>query len=257
VAHRALSPNSSVNASMGWAGPASDVIAAEISRSTAPSPVKAQNNTDTSRPLVEDYERPPFSELKSKSTVPAHSRHSSTTNDQKKDSRRREKRSREQERIMRRRSKYMLRSDEPDDSDEDSGSSTDMELGNAKGKANHPTARHAPVIPLSMSQSSLPSFDSPPPQALRPWGSTSALLPDHHSWTQTHITQEPIAMDSSLSRTSPTHHPPPTSEPRGLGLHSQSWPVAHQPHELPPRRWLTSPLLEPPIPQPLSTQPFR
>lgn len=260
-ADRVLSPDSvsitSVSSSSTgapWAGPASDAISANTSGSTPP---LAGVDTDTSTrsyPVFEEYGRHSFTQPRTKTSIAAPSRRSSrsaTAIDGKKNSRRREKRSREQDIIMQRRSKFMLRSDEPDDSDPES--STDTEVDESKGEASHTSlliTKHAPVIPVITSQRSLPPFDTPSSKALRPWGTTPAL-PDHHSWVQTHITQEPIAMDLSMSGPSPSQQPPL------LPQRTQSWPVAHEPHEPPPRRWLTSPLLEPPTSQRSSIQLFR
>ncbi|KAJ4490810.1 hypothetical protein J3R30DRAFT_138050 [Lentinula aciculospora] len=149
-----------------WAGPASDALSAQSSGVE----LERAYSSFWSGLEKDDGLNP---ESQSLVTTPA-----ASTKEQKRNARRGTKDwINEQEEHMKRRSKYMLRAEEPDDSDDtDIGNDTDCDEPIARG------VRHggAPIIPMERRSNSVPTLLDAPP--LHHWRSNSALL-SNHSWT--------------------------------------------------------------------------
>ncbi|KAJ3904312.1 hypothetical protein F5879DRAFT_80615 [Lentinula edodes] len=173
-----------------WAGPASDALAA---RSSDP-----ELELGNSSPRTSQEREGLMYDLGPK--APSRVIQSPSTEDRKRNARTGKSTDwiREHEEHMQRRSKYMLRSDEPDDSDETDASS-DTDIVETVGKSHG----RAPVIPMDRRSKSVSSLSSDQPVVSHQWGSAAASFSDH-SWR----TQEPHSMSSFETSARPPCPPP-------------------------------------------------
>ncbi|GAW04600.1 hypothetical protein LENED_006405 [Lentinula edodes] len=171
-----------------WAGPASDALAA---RSSDP-----ELELGNSSPRTSQEREGLIYDLGPK--APSRLIQSPSTEDRKRNARTGKSTDwiREHEEHMQRRSKYMLRSDEPDDSDDTDASSDIVEtVEKSHGRA--------PVIPMDRRSKSVPSLSTDQPVVSHQWGSAAASFSDH-SWR----TQEPHSMSSFETSALPPCPPP-------------------------------------------------
>ncbi|KAJ3793485.1 hypothetical protein GGU11DRAFT_400094 [Lentinula aff. detonsa] len=168
-----------------WAGPASDALAARSS---------LEPELDIS---YRSFEEPQ-----------SHFR-TASTKDQKRVSRRKAQ-DLERREHMRRRSNFMLRADEPDDSDASDGADCNEHSGTNHGRA--------PLIPMYIWPNSVATLLDAPTMALYQWGPSSAYF------------------DSMSVNVTSTHlaPPPPIPDPRTLPS-SQTWPLIASHGPPPPR----------------------
>ncbi|KAF5375987.1 hypothetical protein D9757_008826 [Collybiopsis confluens] len=260
--HAASSSTKAVTATaIGWAGPASDAAMAAGRKSETLNTTTTSLSTQIEKTSYTPRSYEPVKDGRSNDgrshslsnpryIVPTDtptntqrpSRHPSSTDLKKEETsrtRRRDMRIQERERILRRRLKFMLRADEPDDSDvsqpsdlsnsdidtEDGGSGSDsdseLESDSDSGLVREENftgqeqarAPFIPVIPVS-NDSSIPTNRSQSASSSSGlWNSTPSVYPPiNRSWTQMMITEEPTSMAPSLSLSLSELHLPSVSE---------------------------------------------